>query len=132
MSPCYCSSCVLSLRLPEVWVFKELVQTGILIIAFAVTPHISPHPTHLNHLFLPCVHNSSVSLSVGSDDEEARAGDDFRSIPGSRGRSRNTSRGSGSLALSLGAQVIKIPLTNFYYTECPPRSEKSLLFFFFF
>ena len=45
MSPCYCSSCDKSLRLPLARLYKEEVQTELLTFAVAVPLDTSPRPT---------------------------------------------------------------------------------------
>ena len=45
MSPCYCSSCDKSLRLPLARLYKEAVQTELLTFAVAVPLDTSPRPT---------------------------------------------------------------------------------------
>ena len=45
MSPCYCSSCDKSLRLPLARLFKHTVQTELLTFAVAVTLDTSPRST---------------------------------------------------------------------------------------
>ena len=68
MSPCYCSSCDKSLRLPLARVFKQTVQTEMLAFAVAVTPDTSPRPTIRTHIFDQVFHLYGIlrmySLSV--------------------------------------------------------------------
>ena len=45
MSPCYCSSCDKSLRLPLARLYNEAVQTELLTFADAVPLDTSPRPT---------------------------------------------------------------------------------------
>ena len=75
MSPCYCSSCDKSLRLPLARLFKQTVQTELLTFAVAVTLDTLPRSTifinritlHLwkslfTSMFDPYQYRSNISL----------------------------------------------------------------------
>ena len=55
MSPCYCSSCDMSLRLPLARLFKQRVQTELLTFAVAVTLDTSPRSTMYMYIYRKCI-----------------------------------------------------------------------------